>query len=219
LGEFPGAGKRVLKSGGVLHTGTAWHCLVTGPGVLNTAMGLGAYLEHHTPELILDTGIAGAFESSGLAIGDIAIADQEQYLNTGVGNDPLSLSPLPFELIPGCPEPSRGIYPFDPEPVGLWQARMERELGGCRTEIIKGPFLTVSAITRGRDRAHMLYDCFSPIMESMEGAAAAHVAACCGLPMVEIRAASNMVGERNKQLWDFDLAREGVKNICLASLA
>ncbi len=219
LKEFPEACKKVLTYGGHLYTGPGWHCLVTGPGVFNTAMGLGAYLEHHTPDLILDTGIAGAFESSGLAPGQIAVADQEQYLHTGVGNDPLSLSPLPFELIPGCPESCSGIYPFDPEPVGLWQARMETELGAFQSGILKGPFLTVSAITRGRDRAQLLYDRFAPIMESMEGAAAAHVAACCGLPMVEIRSASNMVGERDKQLWEFNRARDGVKNICLAALA
>ena len=40
--------------------------------MFNTALGLGAYLECNTPELILDTGIAGAFEGAGLKPGDIA---------------------------------------------------------------------------------------------------------------------------------------------------
>ena len=94
---------------------------------------------------------------------------------------------------------------------------MENELGGGR--IITGRFLTVSGITWGRERANMLYDRFLPVMESMEGAAAAHVAQCRGIPMIEIRAVSNTAGERDKEKWDFSPALEGVKSICLAALA
>jgi len=207
-----------LKSGAVLYTGLTWQCLITGPGVFNTAMGLGAYLELFTPGLILDTGIAGAFERSGLGLGDIAVANREQYLHTGVGNDSLSRSPLPFDLIPGHPDSSHGLYPFDPDRVELCQRVLEKQLEYSPGCIAKDPFLTVSAITRGRDRADLLYDRFSSVMESMEGAAAAHTTACYGVPMIEIRAASNMVGERDKQLWDFDLACARVTDICLAFL-
>ncbi len=135
-----------------------------------------------------------------------------------MGDEHHSRSPLPFELIPGCPDSRRGMYAIDPASAGLWQNRLEKELGGCHCGIGKGPFLTVSAITRGRDRALTLYDRFAPVMESMEGAAVAHTAACCGVPMIEIRAASNRVGERDKEKWNFDLACDGVKKICLAAL-
>jgi futalosine hydrolase len=62
----------------------------------------------------------------------------------------------------------------------------------------KGPFVTVSAITGSFEKAAALSAAFSPVMESMEGAAAAHVAALYQVPMVEIRAASNRVGDRDK---------------------
>ncbi|WDP92149.1 MAG: futalosine hydrolase [Desulfobacter sp.] len=222
LKEFPHAQKTRVKSGGCLYMTSQWHCLVTGPGVFNTALGLGGYLENHTPALILDTGIAGAFEGAGLKNGDIALAAREHYIHTGVGNEPLSRSPLPFELVPGYPETGRGIYGFDPERVGRWQARMAESLefeSAPLPRIDTGAFLTVSAITEGRESAAALYGRFRPLMESMEGAAAAHCALCFGVPMVEIRAASNRVGERDKAKWDFPLACDRVRSICRAALA
>jgi futalosine hydrolase len=51
-------------------------------------------------------------------------------------------------------------------------------------------------------------------MESMEGAAAAHVAALYQVPMVEIRAASNRVGDRDKTRWDIPAAVQTVADIC-----
>ncbi len=48
----------------------------------------------------------------------------------------------------------------------------------------------------------------------MEGAAAAHVAALYQVPMVEIRAASNRVGDRDKARWDIPAAVRTVAEIC-----
>ncbi len=51
-------------------------------------------------------------------------------------------------------------------------------------------------------------------MEAMEGAAALHVATLYHVPIIEIRAASNFVGERDKDKWDFPLACDRVRQIC-----
>jgi futalosine hydrolase len=51
-------------------------------------------------------------------------------------------------------------------------------------------------------------------MESMEGAAAAHVAGLYQVPMAEIRAASNRVGDRDKTRWDIRTAAGTVADIC-----
>ncbi len=40
----------------------------------------------------------------------------------------------------------------------------------------------------------------------MEGAACSHIAALYDIPVIEIRSASNFVGERDKSKWDIDLA-------------
>ncbi len=200
------------RSGLVLYIGSGWDCLITGPGVFNTAAGLGGYLEHNTPLLVLDTGIAGVYRESGLGIGDIAIARQEQYLHTGVGEH----APLPFDLIDGQPLTREGIYSMDRALTDQYKGALKSYTG---LPVASGPFLTVSAITAESGQAGELSTRYAPIMESMEGAAAAHVCALYQVPMIEVRAASNLVGERDKTLWDFSLACSRVTQICHALLA
>lgn len=200
------------RSGLTLYSGSGWDCLITGPGVFNTAAGLGAYLEHRLPALVIDTGIAGAFEASGTGIGDIAIARQEQYLHSGVGDH----APLPFDLIDGQPLTREGVYSMDRALVDQYKEVLRAESG---LSVVGGPFLTVSTITQGPGRAGELFTRYAPIMESMEGAAAAHVCALHQVPMIEVRAGSNLVGERDKTLWDFSLACSRVTQICHVLLA
>ena len=45
-------------------------------------------------------------------------------------------------------------------------------------------------------------------MENMEGSGTALLAIHYGIPCLEIRSASNLVGKRNIEAWDFTLASE-----------
>jgi len=188
---------------------TNFDCMISGPGVFNTAHALSVYLEQTIPDLILHTGIAGVFTSSGLNIGDIVLADQERYAHIGVGNDLLGNSPLPFDLIEHQPLTRQGVYVFDQELVDRYHKIF---MGKYR--IARGSFITVSSITDSPGRADEIFTAFSPVMEAMEGAAAVHVAAIYQVPILEIRAASNFVGERDKEKWNFPLACQQVKHIC-----
>lgn len=223
LSRFPNVEKQKMRSGSILFQpaenpepfpNTNWFCLVTGPGVFNTAMGLSGFLETCTPDVILNTGIAGAYAGSGLVIGDIAVATQEKYLHTGVGNECTKLAPLPFDLIPGASDTKEGGYNLDSEVVETWFESFKEKLDSEKIGFSKGPFLTVSAISQGLEYADVIWNRFSPVMESMEGAAAVHTAQCYGVPFLEIRAASNLAGERDKGKWDFDLALDRVSMIC-----
>jgi futalosine hydrolase len=205
-------------------------CMISGPGVFNTAHALTVYLEHARPTLILDTGIAGTFAYFGsgddddggavgsepLGIGDIGIAVREQYIHTGVGCHSPNMSGLPFDLIENQPLTRQGIYPSDPGLLDLYHGLFTREFIG---PIARGNFITVSSITASPGHAQTICTRFSPVMEAMEGAAAFHVAALYGVPIVEIRAASNFVGERDKDKWDFPLACERIRQICRIVIA
>jgi futalosine hydrolase len=79
--------------------------------------------------------------------------------------------------------------------------------------IKKGPFVTVSTITATDDRARALYARYNPVVEQMEGAAAAHISLLYGIPFVEIRGVSNMAGKRERQAWDMPRA---CRNCCEA---
>jgi futalosine hydrolase len=190
---------------------TTFDCMISGPGVFNTTHALTVYLEQTIPDLILHTGIAGAFAASGIGIGDIALAGQERYVHIGVGCDPLENSPLPFDLIESQPLTRQGIYPFDQELVDKYHGLFTRKFN-C--QVARGGFITVSSITDSPGYAGKIFTAFSPVMEAMEGAAVAHVAALYQVPVVEIRAASNFVGERDREKWDFPLACQQVSRIC-----
>lgn len=176
-----------------------WACLLTGPGVFNTAAGLSACLARETPDLVVDLGIAGVFAGSGLGIGDLALARSDTYRHTGVGED----GELPFDLIPGKAATREGRYDLCSRTLASCENALSSAGMGA---VPSGAFLTVSAITASRKTAEAIF-CQTPyLMESMEGAAAAHVCALYQVPMAEVRAGSNVTGDRDKSLWDVPAA-------------
>lgn len=221
---------------------TNFHVVVTGPGVVNTAHGLTVYLERHKvnnktlypqnhidnykPFVIIQTGIAGFFEGSGLTMGDVVIATSETYIHTGVrrvsahnnsaDNCPSFYphDPLPFYLLANHPMSRQGRFEFDAVMVekaySIIEKRVQTEKNITERDqyrVSKGDFITVSAITATSEHANTLFKAFdSPCMEAMEGAASAHIAALYNIPFLEIRSASNPVGVRDKKRWDIPLA-------------
>jgi futalosine hydrolase len=223
LTACPAKKKTVTQTGCPLLSGSdhgrTWDLLITGPGVFNAIHALTQYLEKFTPKFILHTGIGGIFKETGLKIGDLAIATQEQYVHCGVQAEGLENDPLPFDLIPQETLTRVGIYSFD-------AARVDHCLntlcakGAMETRcMVKGAFITVSRITATFEMASRLHGVFSPVMEAMEGAACAHVAKLYNLPLLEIRAGANFVGERDKSRWDMDLAAHGVGVVSVAFLS
>jgi len=215
LDQCTGLVRRKTPPGLTLYSGILDHipfdCMISGPGVFNTVHGLTVYLEGSRPSLVLDTGIAGVFPCSGLVCSDIGIAVQEQYIHTGVGCNTPDFSPLPFDLIENRPLTRQGIYPVDSGLLDIYHGLLTRNVPAA---VVRGNFITVSSITASPNQAQKIYNRFSPVMEAMEGAAALHVAGLYDVPIIEIRAASNFVGERNRDKWDFPLACERVRQIC-----
>jgi len=220
LALHPGDSKRLTGTGLTIITGKAHHkiydLMITGPGVFNAAHALSVYLEHSSPAMVLLTGIAGIFRQTGGNIGDVAIATQEHYIHTGIQTDYLENDPLPFDLIEADPLTRKGIYPFEQKRVDQAHEILSRFFVSKKINIIKGPFITVSSITSSFKQADRLYSAFSPVMEAMEGAACAHIAALYDIPIIEVRSASNYVGERDKSRWDIDLAAKQLGRVCAA---
>jgi futalosine hydrolase len=209
--------KRLTKIGLTILSGKicdkTYDLLITGPGVFNAAHALTAYLEQSSPGLIIQAGIAGGFEQTKLGIGDVAIATKEHYIHTGIQTNDFENNPLPFDLIDGKKETRKGIYAFDQKVVDKYYELLSPALLKNQVRLAKGPFVTVSSITSSIEQASQMHSAFSFVMESMEGAASAHIAALYKVPIIEIRTASNFVGQRDKSKWDIDLA---AKNLGLA---
>lgn len=186
--------------------------LITEPGIVNTAQALTEEIIRNRPAIVIQTGIAGIFKETGLKIGDIAIADSEQYIHAGIeaggSYRNLNLDPLPFDLISGSSPTRKGIFPVDSRRSQICFKILQNYFSMKKIQVDRGLFITVSTITGSKSTAEALFSIFSPCMESMEGAASAHVAALYKIPFIEIRAASNYVGQRNKSKWDIPLAAE-----------
>jgi len=177
--------------------------IVTGVGQANTAQALTAVLEGGQASLVILGGCAGAYEGSGLGVGDVAVATEEIYADTGVaapeGWQSLEDIRLPLIEINGAGYYNR--FPLDAELV-----RRAKSALGTNTGVSFGPFLTVAAVSGTRKRGEELYAGFHALCENMEGAAAAQVALLYGAAFMEVRGISNMVEDRDRDKWNIKTA-------------
>ena len=182
--------------------------LETGIGAVNTAQALTATLQVSLPDLVLQVGVGGAYLSSELDVGDLALATEENYGDFGV-------------LAPGGWQPGDAIgipvfskerdyfnrFPLDP----LLTAQARNLVRNTHREeapsaLCAGPFVTVQQCSGTTVRGNELAARFGGICENMEGAAAAHVCALYDVPFLEVRGISNRVEDRNRDAWDLPLA-------------
>ncbi|MDI6743850.1 MAG: futalosine hydrolase [Thermodesulfovibrionales bacterium] len=196
--------------------------VISGIGKTNASHAATFLIEKFSPLFIINFGIGGAYPSSGLRPGDIAIADREIYGDEGLwlkdGFHKTDVMGIPllkksrkkyfneFPLDKNLVKKAMKVIPPNPPLIkGGWGDY------GIRT----GAFITVSTATGTHRRARQLEKRFSAICENMEGAAIAHVCAMYGIPMVEIRGISNIVEDRDKSKWDIRTAAENCQKIIL----
>ncbi len=184
--------------------------LVTGPGIVNTVQALTAAVENSRPGLIIQTGCAGAFKEAGLGVGDIGIATEEIDSHLGIEpeNENKPLTDIPFSLISKNNLEIKNRYPINHELADSAFNALRQGFDINKIQVKTGPFVTVSTITATDKKAKALFEQFGACMEQMEGSGAAHLAIHYDIPFLEIRAASNIVGKRDRNSWNLPLAFE-----------
>ena len=189
--------------------------LTTGPGAINTAQSLTVAMERFSPEFIVQVGCGGGFASAGVSVGDVAVATEEIDAHMGIEDykQKEGLLPLPFPLMERRGRAFTHRFPLS---QGLADEVIAAIKAPRPFTHHKGPFISASTITATDERAQGLYALYGTVMESMEGAAAAHIAIHYDTPFVEIRGASNLVGRRDKGAWDLPVA---FRNSCACALA
>jgi futalosine hydrolase len=178
----------------------------TGIGKVNTAAAVASLLERFEPELLINTGCAGAYRGGGLAVGDLAMATVEVFGDEGVAA-PDGWNSL--ELI-GIPAVERnGERYFNTIPLTRWAIDKAGYVAGAAgLTLHRGPFVTVSTSSGTAERGEELFSRFGGICENMEGGAAAQVALLYGVDCLEVRGVSNMVEDRDPSRWDIPRAVE-----------
>jgi len=200
--------------------------IISGIGKTNAAHAATLLIEKFSPSAVISFGIGGAYPSSGLRTGDIAIADKEIYGDEGLwlkdGFHKADEIGIPlfkkgrkkyfneFPLNKSLVKKAMKVIPPNLPLVKGWR-------GVYR--IKSGAFVTVSTVTGTDKRAKELERRFSAsggaICENMEGAAVAHVCAMYGIPMLEIRGISNIVEDRDRSKWDVKTAAENCQRMLL----
>jgi|GEM_PF-414593 len=160
---------------------------ITGVGIPHTLLNLAPLLVRFPPALVVNGGIAGAYEGSGLAVGDVVLGVSETFADLGMET-------------PENEEEGGGFLPLGGFPFA--DASLRAPLPLCAPRLAgfspqRGRGATVNACTgtarTGARRRHQ----FDVDFETMEGAAVALAARSQGIPMVELRAISNFASRRD----------------------
>lgn len=184
--------------------------VVTGPGPLNTAAALSRVLPDLEPKLVIQAGCAGAMPGSGLSCGDLAVAteivDMQMGIEAAIAKD--VIDDPPFHVLETRSAKIKNRYPVDIKLLDAAVSALVTNGDVRKIGVAKGPIGTTSTITSTKNRAKLLERRFGVIAEAMEGAATAHVCLLLDVPFLEIRAISNMAGDRSQEGWDIDAASE-----------
>ncbi len=173
---------------GVINNITPVIICICGVGKTNASHGTTLLIENFSPDSIYIIGIGGAYPSSGLNIGDIAIAEKEIYGDEGLAlqNSFCTMEEIGLPILKiGDIHYYNEFQTFIPEPL-----RKFKNIGN---------FITVSSCTGSLEKALAIEKRFDAICENMEGAAVAHICKLYGITPVEIRGISNLIRERKAE--------------------
>lgn len=160
--------------------------LVTGIGPVEAAASVARMLATSKPESVINVGIAGGFAGRA-KIGEAFAIETDYLAELGLEGGAPS---------PSLPGSSRLITQAESDPALLENARNI----GARI----GNAITVATITATVLRAEDLAQRFEAEIEAMEGFAVLRSATIAGVPAIELRGISNVVGPRESSGWDFD---------------
>lgn len=171
--------------------------LVCGIGPVEAAAATARALARAPYELAVSTGIAGVFPGRG-AVGDAFAVAEALYADLGLEGG----AALPLQLADQAESSAAALAPFH---SGRIAARIGRGL-------------TTATITASDERASLLARRFACDLEAMEGFAVLRAAALAGVPALELRGISNVVGGRATNGWDFARGAQAAADVLAAFL-
>lgn len=196
-------GKPFTWKGRAGRKGEGWVWLECGIGKANTAMTLAAYAQRHKVERAVLFGIAGAYQESGLNVGDVALASEEVQADLGVKDGGMKGMGFPTLIVGGIsPLHFHNRFPLD--------KALSSDLAK-RLDVPLKRFLTRDLVCETPTEARALAKKWEADLENMEGAAFAQACLWLGIRGAELRAVSNLAGIRDKTQWRVRLAVEALE--------
>lgn len=171
--------------------------LITGVGQMLTAFAMGTVLPNHSYDLLLNAGVAGAFDRK-LQLGEVVNVVSEQFGDLGVEDQDGSFMNIhQMELIPPNHPPFQDGKLINPHTTGF---EFLPAVNGLTVNKVHGSQSSIDQITSQ----------YKVEVESMEGAAFFYAALLSEIPFLEIRAISNYVEPRNRANWKL---KEAIDNL------
>ena len=154
--------------------------LITGIGMVNSAIKLTKELIKRNYDLVINMGVAGSF-CDELKTGDVVEVIEDCFSEVGFEDGDLFSEISDFDL--------KTRYQVD-----------------ARTPLKKVKAITVNTVHGNDDSISEIIERLGPNIESMEGASVFKVCEEFYVSCVQIRSVSNKVEKRDKSNWDLDLA-------------
>lgn len=160
--------------------------VAVGVGPVEAALGTTRALGTRRYDAVVNAGIAGGFRER-CSVGDVVVCTQDDYVELGLEDGRTFALPGGIELVRTAHSDPALLRPF---------------LDGL-IPVIVGRGITSAIVTGTTSRAFVLAHRFRADVESMEGFAVLRAAQLAGIPAIEVRGVSNLVGERESNGWDF----------------
>lgn len=187
-----------------------------GVGKVNASAATAVMIDRYQPQLVINTGCAGAYVGSGLSIGNLVVASEEVLADDGVVVSD-GWKDLRYMNLPSVEQ--GGLSCYNMLPLSRHASEKAIQLADYYgIFLIRGRFATVSTCSGTSLYGAELSRRWSALIENMEGAAVAQVCLRCGVDCLEIRGISNMVEERDLKKWDIPRAVEAAQRFVLKYL-
>ena len=176
----------------------------SGVGILATCFTISKLIFEEKPDLIIQVGIAGTFESpynhgevvavKSDCVGDMGVVEK------GVFNDIFDMNLA-----------EKNGFPFsDKKLPNPWIEKYNL------LHLAEVNAVTVNEVTTKQDRIQQLKDKYNCKIESMEGAALHYCCLQTNTPFIQIRSISNQVGERDKNKWNM---QDAISNLTSTTIS
>jgi futalosine hydrolase len=171
--------------------------LITGVGLLSATYQITKAVSRKRPQLILQAGIAGTFDSN-LQLGSVVLVESETIGDLGVMEQGMFRSVFDMKLVQENDTPwSHGSL------LNASEILNQSKLQKVRS-------VSINEITTLPSRIEHYKSSLGATVESMEGAALHYVGLMENIPFLQVRSLSNFVGERDKSKWHI---KEAIENL------
>ncbi len=172
--------------------------LIGGIGLTATSYHLTRQLRLKNYGLVLQAGVAGCFNKN-LSPGSVVVVKKDAIADQSVVELKQLKTLFDLKLLP------ENQFPY----TKTWLVNTHSEwLKKTGAKQVNG--ISVNEITTSKQKITFYNEKFSPVVESMEGAALHYTCLMENIPFVQFRAISNYIGERDKKKWNM---KESIVNL------